>query len=320
MKYWIGLCTATIACAASLAAAQEYPARAIRVIVPLTPGSGADIAGRIVAKHMSDAFRQPVVVENRPGAGGIIGTQAMLAAEADGYTLMVQSASHAANPAIYKSLPYDPLKDIVDVAILGKTPYVMITAKGGAYPTLKSLIDAAKAQPGHIPFASAGVGSSTHMAAEYVAQTAGVKMLHVPYKGSPEAIQDTLAGRTSFYMAPLDAAIGHLKEGKLTAFGVSSAKRAEIVPDIPTLAEAGLAGFDLSLWFGMWARTGTPAAIVQKLNAQVNAIVQGKEVREQFGRIGIASAPMKPEEFAKFVREQMGTFRNIALAANIQPQ
>jgi tripartite-type tricarboxylate transporter receptor subunit TctC len=121
-------------------------------------------------------------------------------------------------------------------------------------------------------------------------------------------------------MAPLDAAIGHLKEGKLTAFGVSSAKRAEIVPDIPTLAEAGLAGFDLSLWFGMWARTGTPAAIVQKLNAQVNAIVQGKEVREQFGRIGIASAPMKPEEFAKFVREQMGTFRNIALAANIQPQ
>jgi tripartite-type tricarboxylate transporter receptor subunit TctC len=320
MKYWIGLCTATIACAASLAAAQEYPARAIRVIVPLTPGSGADIAGRIVAKHMSDAFRQPVVVENRPGAGGIIGTQAMLAAEADGYTLMVQSASHAANPAIYKSLPYDPLKDIVDVAILGKTPYVMITAKGGAYPTLKSLIEAAKAQPGHIPFASAGVGSSTHMAAEYVAQTAGVKMLHVPYKGSPEAIQDTLAGRTSFYMAPLDAAIGHLKEGKLTAFGVSSSKRAEIVPDIPTLAEAGLAGFDLSLWFGMWARTGTPAAIVQKLNAQVNAIVQGKEVREQFGRIGIASAPMKPEEFAKFVREQMGTFRNIALAANIQPQ
>ncbi len=311
---------AAIAFGTGVAAAQDYPTRPIKIIVPLTPGSGADIAGRIVAKHIGDAFKQPVVVENRPGAGGIIGTQAMLNADADGYTLMVQSASHAANPAIYKSLPYDPLKDIVDVAILGMTPYVMIAAKGGAYPTLRSLIDAAKAKPGQIPFASAGVGSSTHLAAEYVAQTAGVKMLHIPYKGSPEAIQDTIAGRTSFYMAPLDAAIGHLREGKLAAFGVSTTKRAEIVPDIPTLAEQGLANYNLSLWFGMWARSGTPPAVVQKLNAQVNAVVQGKEVREQFGRIGIAPAPMKPEEFGKFVREQMATFRKIAREADIQPQ
>ena len=311
---------AVIACGTGVAAAQDYPARPIKIIVPLTPGSGADIAGRIVAKHISDAFKQPVVVENRPGAGGIIGTQAMLNADADGYTLMVQSASHAANPAIYKSLPYDPLKDIVDVAMLGMTPYVMIAAKGGAFPTLKSLIDAAKAKPGQIPFASAGVGTSTHMAAEYVAQTAGIKMLHIPYKGSPEAIQDTIAGRTSFYMAPLDAVIGHLKEGKITPFGVSTTKRAEIVPDIPTLAEAGLANYNLALWFGMWARAGTPPVVVQKLNAQVNAVVQGKEVREQFGRIGIAPSPMTTDEFAKFVREQMGTFRKIAREANIQPQ
>ncbi len=311
---------AAIACGTGVAAAQDYPTRPIKIIVPLTPGSGADIAGRIVAKHIGDAFKQPVVVENRPGAGGIIGTQAMLSADADGYTLMVQSASHAANPAIYRSLPYDPLKDIVDVAMLGMTPYVMIAAKGGAYPTLRSLIDAAKAKPGQIPFASAGVGSSTHLAAEYVAQTAGIKMLHIPYKGSPEAIQDTIAGRTSFYMAPLDAAIGHLREGKLAAFGVSTTKRAEIVPDIPTLAEQGLANYNLSLWFGMWARSGTPPAVVQKLNAQVNAVVQGKEAREQFGRIGIAPAPMKPEEFGKFVREQMATFRKIAREADIQPQ
>jgi tripartite-type tricarboxylate transporter receptor subunit TctC len=320
MRTTAKISAAAVLLLAGVVTAQEYPAKPIRIIVPLTPGSGADIAGRIVAKHMSDALRQPVLVENRPGAGGIIGTQAMLSAEADGYTLMVQSASHAANPAIYKSLPYDPLKDIVDVAILGMTPYVMITAKAGAYPTLKSLIDAAKAQPGHIPFASAGVGTSTHMAAEYVAQVAGIKMLHVPYKGSPEAIQDTIAGRTSFYMAPLDAAIGHLKEGKLTAFGVSSAKRAAIVPDIPTLAESGLSGYDLSLWFGMWARAGTPAAVVQKLNGQVNAIVQGKDVSEQFGRIGIAAAPMSTVDFAKFVREQMGTFRRIAREANIPQQ
>jgi tripartite-type tricarboxylate transporter receptor subunit TctC len=311
---------AAIFCAAGVANAQDYPAKPIRFIVPLTPGSGADILGRIVAKYMSDAFRQPVLVENRPGAGGIIGTQAMLNADADGYTLMVQSASHAANPAIYKTLPYDPLKDIVDVALLGVTPYVMIAAKAGAYPTLKSLIEAARANPGEIPFASAGVGTSTHMAAEYVAQVAGIKMLHIPYKGSPEAIQDTIAGRTSFYMAPLDVAIGHLKDGKITPFGVSTAERSAIVPEIPTLAEQGLANYSLALWFGMWARTGTPPAVVQKLNAQVTAIGQSKEARAQLDKLGIAPGSMKPEEFAKFVREQMGTFRKIAREANIQPQ
>jgi tripartite-type tricarboxylate transporter receptor subunit TctC len=311
---------AAIFCAAGVANAQDYPAKPIRFIVPLTPGSGADILGRIVAKYMSDAFRQPVLVENRPGAGGIIGTQAMLNADADGYTLMVQSASHAANPAIYKTLPYDPLKDIVDVALLGVTPYVMIAAKAGAYPTLKSLIEAARAKPGEIPFASAGVGTSTHMAAEYVAQVAGIKMLHIPYKGSPEAIQDTIAGRTSFYMAPLDVAIGHLKDGKITPFGVSTAQRSAIVPEIPTLAEQGLANYSLALWFGMWARAGTPPAVVQKLNAQVTAIGQSKEARAQLDKLGIAPGSMKPEEFAKFVREQMGTFRKIAREANIQPQ
>ena len=305
---------------AASAQAQDYPSRPIRFIVPLTPGSGADIAGRIIAKHLSDVFKQPVLVENRPGAGGIIGTQAMMSAEADGYTLLIQSASHAANPAIYKSLPYDPLKDIVDVAMLGMTPYVMIAAKGGQYPTLKALIDAARANPGQIPFASAGVGTSTHLAAEYVLQTAGVKMLHIPYKGSPEAIQDTIAGRTAFYMAPLDAAIGQLKDSKIAAFGVSTAKRAQIVQDIPTLAEQGLANYNLSLWFGMWARAGTPPAVIQKLNAGVNAVLQGQDAREQFGRIGIAPVRMKTDEFARFVREQMATFRKIATAADIQPQ
>ena len=217
---------------------------------PLTPGSGADIAGRIIAKHLSDAWNQPVFVENRPGAGGQIGTQAVVKADADGYTLLVQSASHAANPAIYKSLPYDPLKDLIDVAILGITPYVMVTAKGGEYPSVKTLIDAAKAKPGAIPFASAGVGSSTHLAAEYFAQVAGVKMLHIPFKGSPEAIQDSIAGRTAFYMAPINTVVGQMKEGKLAALGVSTRRRAEVLPDVPTLAEQGLGDFDISLWFG----------------------------------------------------------------------
>jgi tripartite-type tricarboxylate transporter receptor subunit TctC len=310
---------AAIAATATLSAAQDYPAKPIRIIVPLTPGSGADIAGRIVARHLGEAWKQPVVVENRPGAGGQIGTQAVVKADPDGYTLLVQSASHAANPAIYKTLSYDPLKDLVDVAILGITPYVMVTAKGGEYPTVKSLIDAARAKPGAIPFASAGVGSSTHLAAEYFAQVAGVKMLHIPYKGSPEAIQDAMTGRSSFYMAPINTVVGQMKDGKLAALGVSTLRRADVMPEVPTLAEQGIKDFDISLWFGVWAPAGTPPAIVQKLNAQIGAILQGAEVREQFAKLGITPAPMKPEEFARFVREQIDTYRKIVKQGDIQP-
>jgi tripartite-type tricarboxylate transporter receptor subunit TctC len=309
-----------LAAAATLAAAQEYPTKPIRMIIPLTPGSGADIAGRIIAKHLGDAWKQPVIVENRAGAGGQIGTQAVVRADADGYTLLVQSASHAANSAIYKSLPYDPLKDLVDVALLGVTPYVMVTQKDGPYRTLKLLVDEAKAKPGAVPFASAGVGSSTHLAAEYFAQVAGVKMLHIPYKGSPEAIQDSIAGRTSFYMAPINTAIGQLKEGKLIALGVSTRRRADVLPEVAPLAEQGLRDFNISLWFGMWAPAATPPAIVQKLNAQVTAILQNPEVREQFAKLGIGPVPMKPDEFAKFVRDEITNYQRIVKDADIQPQ
>src|SRR5919198_297692 len=193
-----------ITAALTPALAQDYPTRAIRLIVPLTAGSGADIAGRIIAKSMSEVWQQPVVVENRPGAGGQIGTQAVIKSDPDGYTLLVQSASHAANSAIYKSLPYDPLKDLIDVARLGVTPYVMVSAPNGPYKSLKALVEAAKANPGNIPFASAGVGSSTHLAAEYIVDVAGIKMLHVPYRGSPEAIQDTIAGGPALFTAPIN--------------------------------------------------------------------------------------------------------------------
>src|SRR5499426_615049 len=219
------------------AGAQEYPTRAIRLIVPLTPGSGADIAGRIIAKTMTEAWHQPVVVENRPGAGGQIGTQVVAKSEADGYTLLVQSASHAANSAIYKSLPYDPLKDLIDVARLGVTPYVMVTAPDGPYKSLKALIDAARANPGNIPFASAGVGTSTHLAAEYITDLAGIKMLHIPYRGSPEAIQDAIAGRVAFYMAPINTAVGLVSEGRLAALGISTKQRSEVLPKVVPLAE-----------------------------------------------------------------------------------
>jgi tripartite-type tricarboxylate transporter receptor subunit TctC len=300
--------------------AQDYPSKAIRLIIPLTPGSGADIAGRIIGQRMSAEWKQPVIVENRPGAGGQIGTAAVIKSDPDGYVLLVQSSSHAANPAIYKSLPYDPQKDLIDVAILGKTPYVMVTAASGPFKNLKILIEAAKARPGEIPFASAGIGTSTHLAAEYVIDLAGVKMIHVPFKGSPDAMQDVLGGRTAFYMAPINAGMNLVKDGKLIALGVSTRSRAEVLPEVPTIAEQGLRDYDMTLWFGMWAPAGTPAAIVQKLNAQVNAIVREPEVREQFARLGIQPAPMQPAEFARFVRDEIVVYRRIVQQANIQPQ
>jgi tripartite-type tricarboxylate transporter receptor subunit TctC len=319
MRALITIVAAALFTAAS-ALAQDFPVRPIRMIVPLTAGSGADIAGRIIGKSMTEAWHQPVVVENRPGAGGQIGTQAVVKAEADGYTVLVQSASHAANSAIYKSLPYDPLKDLVDVARLGVTPYVMVTAPEGPYKSLTSLIAAAKASPGNIPFASAGVGTSTHLAAEYVVDLAGIKMLHVPYRGSPEAIQDAIAGRVAFYMAPINTALGLVNEGRLAALGISTKARADVLPQAAPLAEQGLPDYDVSLWFGMWAPAGTPPTVVAKLNAQVARSMRNPEVVTQFGKLGISPLPMTPEEFSRFVRSEIAVYQRIVRQAGIAQQ
>ena len=304
----------------NLAYAQNYPNRTVKMIVPLTTGSGADIAGRVVAKSLTETWKQSVIIENRPGAGGLIGTGVVVNSDPDGYTLLVQSASYAANPAIYKKLPYDPLKSLVDVAILGQTPYVMITAADSPYQTIRDLVIAAKSKPNEITFASAGVGSSTHLAAEYFNQVMGIKLIHVPYKGSPEAIQDTMSGRTAFYMAPLDTAIGQLKGWKVRALVETSKARNPAVPEIPSVAEQGYANFEIGLWFGVWAPAATPPAIVKKINQDINQAMQDPEVKTAYENKGIKATPMSPTEFAKFVREEMGKYQKIAKEAAIEPQ
>jgi len=320
MRAHIAAAAAALAFLGQVVQAQEYPTKPIRIIIPLTPGSGADIAGRIIAARMGEHWKQPVIVENRPGAGGQIGTAAVVKSEPDGHTLLVQSSSHSANPAIYKSLPYDPQKDLADVAILGKTPYVMVSAGNGPYRTLKELVAAAKAKPGELAFASAGVGTSTHLSAEYFVGLAGLKMTHVPYKGSAEAIQDVLGGRVAFYMAPVNVALGNVKEGKLAGLGLSQLSRSELLPQVPTIAEQGYPTYDVTLWFGMWAPAATPVPVVQKLNAAVNAIVLEPAVKAQFAKLGIQPAPMKTEDFARFVRGEIEVYRRIVRAANIEPQ
>lgn len=315
MRFFLAL----LLCTAS-ASAQDYPTKTVRLIVPLSTGAGADVAARLVAARMSEHWKQPVIVENRPGAGGQIGTAAVVKAEPDGHTLLLQSSSHAANPAIYRNLPYDPQKDLVDVAIVGKTPYVMVSSASGPYRSLKALLDAARAKPGEIAYSSAGLGTSTHLAAEYLIGLAGVRMIHVPFKGSPEALQDVLGGRSAFYMAPVNVALGLLKDGKLVPLGVSTRSRAAVLPDVPTLAGQGLTDYEVTLWFGMWAPAATPAGVVQKLNAAMNAIVQEPAIREQFSKLGMQPAPMKPEEFARFVRSEIDVYKRIVQQAGIEPQ
>ena len=203
---------------------------------------------------MSEHWKQPVIVENRPGAGGQIGTSAVVKAEADGHTLLVQSSSHSANPAIYKNLPYDPLKDLIDVAILGKTPYVMVSAGNGPYRSLKALIDAARAKPGELAFVRPAWAPRPHLAAEYLLGLAGVRMIHVPFKGSPDALQDVLGGRSAFYMAPVNVGLGLVKEGKLNALGVSTPHaRRGVAARCRRSPSRACADYEVTLWFGMWA-------------------------------------------------------------------
>jgi tripartite-type tricarboxylate transporter receptor subunit TctC len=305
--------------AASVAYAQNYPVRPVRMVVPLTAGSGADIAGRIVGRKLTEMWKQSVIADNRPGAGGQIGTQLVVNSNADGYTWLVQSASHAANPAIYEKLPYDSLKDLVDVALLGTSPYIMVAAPNGPYRTLQNLIDAAKAKPGEIPFASAGVGSSTHLTAEYFAQAARVRMIHVPFKGSPEAITDAATGRVSFYMAPIGTAIGMAQENRVRVLGVTSSKRVAQLPNVPTIAEQGLTGFAMELWFGAWVPAGTPRAVVQKINADVNQALKAKDVQDQYDKLGMSTGGMDPEQFASFVRSEIDKYQKIVKSAGIKP-
>ena len=296
-----------------------YPARPVRMVVPLTPASGADIAGRIVGRQLQDAWKQMVVIDNRPGAGGQIGTQIVVRAAADGHTLLVQSSSHAVNPAIYRNLPYDSQKDLVDVASLGSTPYVMITSPSGPYRPLKGLIDAAKAKPGEVTFASAGIGTSTHITGEYFAQSAGVKILHVPFKGSNEAIADVVAGRVAFYMAPISTAIGMIQDKRLTVLGVANAKRFAMLPQVPTIAEQGLPGFEMEVWFGTWAPAATPRPVLQKLAADIRSAMDSRELREQYSKLGIEPGTLFLGDFAKFVRAEMVKYQQVVKRSDIQP-
>ncbi|MFZ6006917.1 MAG: tripartite tricarboxylate transporter substrate binding protein [Nitrospirota bacterium] len=314
MVFVIGLCL-TVA-----AFAQDYPSKQVTVIVPYTEGSATDVIARIVSKKLSELWGQSVVVENRAGAGGTTGAGVVAKAPSDGYTLLISSSSHVVAPALYATLPYDPQKSFVDIAPLARQPFALVVGPTAGVKSVSELIAMLKAKPGQLKFGSAGTGSAAHLVAEKFKSAAGIDVAHVPFKGGPEANADTIAGKVTFWFPPVAMSLKPVKEGKLLALGVTSAKRASELPDVPTIAEAGLAGFEDNVWWGIWAPAGIPDGVANKLAKDVARAIASPDLREQFTKQGFEPMSMTSEEFAKFVRNEMEAAARIAKAAGIKPQ
>ncbi len=302
------------------ASAADYPSRPIRVIVPFTAGSATDILARTVGQKLADIWGQSVVVDNRGGAGGTIGAGMVAKSPPDGLTLLVHSAAQAVNAFIYPSLPYDTLKDFVQVVPLGGQPNVLVVAPASGYKTVADLVDDAKKRPGSLNFASAGIGSGTHINGEKFKLSAGIGVVHIPYKGTPEALTDTIAGRVTYFFSPISAALPFVRDGKLVALAVSTAKRSSALPNVPTVAEAGLPGFDYSLWVGMFAPAGTPTDVVDKIARDVRTVAQSSDVKERFAALGAEQMPMTPSEFKQFVDAEIADSAKVVKAAGIKVQ
>jgi tripartite-type tricarboxylate transporter receptor subunit TctC len=302
------------------AQAQGYPNKPVHLIISFTPGSSTDIIGRAVAAKLSEVWGRPVVAENRVGAGGTVGSAVVARSAPDGYTLLANSSAHAANPGVYASIPYDTLRDFTNLALLGGGPNVLIVKPDRGWKSLKDLVAAAKASPGKLDFSSAGIGSGTHFNLEKLKIATGIDVVHVPYKGTPEAISDTIAGRVCCYWAPLNAALPHVNGGKATALAVSSARRSSLLPNIATVAEQGYPGFDYTLWVGLWGPAGMPAEVAAKINRDVNAALASPDLKERLARLGTEPGNMTIPEFTEFVRKEIEETQKILKAAGIQPQ
>jgi tripartite-type tricarboxylate transporter receptor subunit TctC len=311
---------AALAAGAMNASAQTFPVKPVHITVPFTPGSATDISARAMQQKLSEFWGQPVIIENRPGAGGTIGSGQVARAAPDGYTLLVQASGYAAAPAIYAKLPYDPAKDFTDVTAVAGQATVLVVAPSSGFKTLGELLAAARAKPGTINFASAGSGSGTHLNGEKFKGMAGIDVVHIPYKGTPEALTDTIAGRVTYYFSPIAAALPHIRDGKLVPLAVSTATRTSLLPDAPTVAEAGVPNFNFNLWTGMFAPAGTPPEIVDKIAKDIQRAWADPEVKARLAKIGLEPMPMTPAEFKAFVKAEMDDATRVLQAAGVKPQ
>jgi tripartite-type tricarboxylate transporter receptor subunit TctC len=297
-----------------------FPARPIRMVVPFPPAGLPDITARLIAPKLFDAWKQQIVVDNRPGAGGIIGTEIVAKANPDGYTLLSTSSGHVANPAVHAKLPYDTLKDFAGITLTSSGAYVLVVPAVSGAKSVQELIARAKSKPGQFNFASAGMGSGTHFAVELFKGLAHIDAVHVAYKGIPEALTDSVAGRVQFFMPPLASAVSLVKDGKLRALAVTTAKRVSGFEDIPTLAESGVTGYEWGAWSGMLAPARTPRSIINKLNREVSRILGLPEVQQRLAAIGAEAVPNTPAQFDKLMADQVELTTRLARSAGIKAE
>jgi len=303
-----------------IASAQTYPSKPIKIIVPFTPGSATDVMARIVGERLNAAWGQPVVVDNRPGAGGTIGIRETARADADGYTLVVVSSGHAVNHVLYKDLGYDTLKDLASVAMLGSLPSVLIVPPTLGINSVRELVAMLKAKPGEYNYATAGIGSGAHVSSETFNVAAGVKALHVPLKGTPPMLAETMAGRIHYAWVPAVSSMGPVKDGKVKPLAVSTPKRIAALPDVPTIAEAGFPAAESTFWLAMLAPAKTPAEIVAKVNGEVLRALQSVELKERLAKLGTEPMSMTPAESDAFIRREYEVLGKIMRDAGLTPQ
>ena len=304
----------------SVAAAQGYPTRPVRLIIPFPPGGSNDIVGRMIAAQLGERLGQQVVVDNRGGAGGTIGTELAAKSQADGYTLLLISTAYAFNTSIYKKLPYDPVKSFVPVALLGSGPGVLVVNPALPVNSVAGLIAFAKERPGKLNNASAGVGSFQHLASELFRIQAGIEWLHVPYKGGGPAMMDLMGGQADASVGSLIQMLPHIRSGKLKALGTTGAKRSPVLPDVPTVAEAGVPGYEATNWWGFLAPAGTPPAIVERLHHEVAAVQASAETKRRFDTEGAEALQMSPAEFGAFIAAETAKWARVVKEAGISAE
>jgi tripartite-type tricarboxylate transporter receptor subunit TctC len=302
------------------ALAQSYPSKPIRVVVPFPPGGGTDIVARTVTPKMAEILGQPFVIENRAGAGGNIGTEAVAKSPPDGYTLLVASASTAINTTLYPNLPWDPTRDFAPVLLMVVNNHLLAAHPSVPANTVQELLALARAKPGAVTYASYGPGSSAHLTAELFKLMAHVDLLHVPYKGAAPAVNDLLGGQVNIMFADVAALLPHLKSGKLKALGIASAKRFEGLPDVPTIAESGVPGFEAGGFLGLVAPTGTPAAVINALNAAGQKSLAMPDVRERLNALASPPVGGTPGEFGQVIKREIDKWARVIRAANIKPE
>lgn len=316
-----GLC---LVCTAAVSAqpdpAAGYPKRPVRFVIGFTPGGQPDITARILAVKLTESLGQQVVIENRPGAGGTLGTKLVAEATPDGHTLLSVSSSYVISPSIYAKLPYDPRRDLAGITTTATAPYVLVVPNSLNVKSVQDLIALAKAKPGQLNFSSAGTGSGTHFAAEVFKSAAQIDVVHVPYKGVPEALTDTITGRVQFFMTPPSTLGTFVKDGRIRALAVTGKRRTPSYPEAPTIAESGVPGFYWETWAGMLAPSKTPRAIIDRLNREILAALKLPDVQQRFAAMGADPAPLTPAAFDKLIDSEITRIAGLAKKSGIKPQ